>query len=158
MSRTIVPVLLLACACGPKMPDEASARAAFEERRAKVENFEEALTRLLSMRQLEESDVARMVVAADGLGFDTVQAFVPSVEPAPPGRKHGAVDPDAGITIDRFRVGWGLYQTAWEDASKHGDGDYHPGIAVKWSMGDPDSPLAEPVTMWFLLDGTKRPE
>lgn len=47
--------------------------------------------------------------------------------------------------------------TAWEyDGVKHGDGAFHPGIAVAWTLGE-GGPLAPSATACSLLDGAPRP-
>lgn len=144
--------------CGPTPPDEAKARAAFGERRAAIEAFEDQVLSTIAIRtEIGEAQITAFVVGAGALSLDG-NGLLPSVLPCPPGRKHGAVAPDDGLAIDRYRIGWGLYQTAWEtDGTKHGDGDYHPGITVKWRLGDEGSPLGDPVQLCFLLDGTPRP-
>jgi len=163
MRSSAIPTLAaLACvaalACEVTPPDEAKARAAFGERRAAIEAFEDQVLSTIAIRtEIGDPQITLFVVGAGALGLDG-NGLLPSVLPCPPGTKHGAVAPDDGLAIDRYRIGWGLYQTAWEtDGTKHGDGDYHPGITVKWRLGDEGSPLGDPVQLCFLLDGTPRP-
>jgi hypothetical protein len=79
-----------------------------------------------------------------------------SVNPCPPGAREGTIRAKSGTSIDVYKVGRGLYQTASEGASgKHGDGGYHPGIEVEWtfSIGNIDAT----VDVFLLDDGTPRP-
>ncbi len=157
---TITAFVLLAggASCGATPPDEAKARAAFLERREAIDAFEDRVLTMLAMRpEIDAAQMTSLVVGAGALGLDG-HGMVPSVAPCPPGTKHGAVAPDDGLAIDRHRIGWGLYQTAWEaEGTKHGDGEYHPGITVKWQLGEDGSPLRDPVQLCFLLDDTPRP-
>lgn len=163
MSKSRIPTAfaigcIVLVACGPTLPDEAKARAAFVERRGAIEAFEDqVLTTLALWPELGDAQVTSFVVGAGALGLDG-NGLLPSVPTCPPGTKHGAVAPDDGVAIDRYRIGWGLYQTAWEtEGTKHGDGEYHPGITVKWRLGGEGSLFGEPVQLCFLLDGTPRP-
>jgi hypothetical protein len=56
-----------------------------------------------------------------------------------------------------FKLGWGLYQTAWQSSAgdKHGDGAFHPGLEVLWSF--PAGELVADVALCILTDGTPRP-
>jgi hypothetical protein len=150
---------LLAAGCGPKMPNEAEARAAFSERRQAIERIEDAVFQLAGMRGPEALDDAAVRAIADAAGALGLQ--LKGHGSAPPcigGTATGSVDPSAGLVIDRYRVGYGLYQTAWQqDGVSHGDGAFHPGIAVVWTLGE-GGPLAPEATACFLLDGTPRPK
>jgi hypothetical protein len=77
-------------------------------------------------------------------------------EPCPPGSGNGTVEAKNGPTIDAYRLGCGIYQTAWENAGgKHGDGKFHRGIEVAWSQDIGDTVAM--VDVFFLDDGTPRP-
>lgn len=149
---------LLAAACAPKMPDEAEARTAFAERRPALDRIEAAVFQLASTRGPEGLDDAAVRTIADAAGaLGLTLAGHGSAPPCIPGAKAGSVDPSAGLVIDRYRVGYGLYKTAWErDGVKHGFDAYHPGIVVAWTIGE-GGPLAPEATACFLLDGTPRP-
>lgn len=149
---------LLSAACAPKMPDEAEARAAFAERRPALDRIEAAVFQLAGTRGPEGLDDAAVRTIADAAG--ALGLRIEGHGSAPPcigGTATGSVDPSAGLVIDRYRVGYGLYQTAWErDGVKHGHAAFHPGIAVVWTLGD-GGPLSPEATACFLLDGTPRP-
>jgi hypothetical protein len=159
-TMTVVAFVLLAvgASCGATPPDEAKARAAFLERREAIEAFEDRVLTTMAMRpEIDDAQMTSLVVGAGALGLDG-HGMLPSVAPCPPGTKHGDVAPDDGLAIDRHRIGWGLYQTAWEaGGTKHGDGNDHPGITVKWRLGAEGSVLGDPVQLCFLLDDTPRP-
>lgn len=79
------------------------------------------------------------------------------VPPCPAGAATGTVEAQNGPTIDDYRLGRGLYQTAWEDATgKHGDGAFHRGIEVAWSQAIGDTEAR--IDVFFLDDGTPRPK
>ncbi|MEO8705243.1 MAG: hypothetical protein ABI867_34695 [Kofleriaceae bacterium] len=57
---------------------------------------------------------------------------------------------------DGRAIGRGLYQTSYErHGVNHGDGSWHPGINVRWTI---EGPIATEVMLCFLLDGTGRPK
>lgn len=150
-----------AAGCGPRVPTQSEARAAFAERRARIEAFEESVFFLIATASQDPeptpTQMKHLVVGAGALGF---QGFtgLPSVPPCVGGTGPDEVPPEQGFSEGKYAVGYGLYQTAWNDGTSHGDGDFHPGIVVRWRLGEEDGPLKEPVTLCMLLDGTPRPE
>jgi hypothetical protein len=55
---------------------------------------------------------------------------------APGGFFNGTVRAGEGVEIDGRKLGWGLYQTAYQRSGgkQHGDGKGRPGIEVAWSF------------------------
>lgn len=158
MRAPYVALLVGLASCGPSVPTQTEARAAFDERRAKIETFEDSIFTLLGMHhEVTPTQVEDLVKAVGALGFDGGPRL-PSVPPCVGGTGPGAVDPAQGVSVDHYAVGYGLYQTAWDDGTKHGDGDFHPGIVVRWQLGGLESAIPENVTLCFLLDGTPRPK
>jgi hypothetical protein len=78
---------------------------------------------------------------------------VARLQPFPPGQRRGSRDLADALLVDGRRLGWGLYQTAWNG---RGDGAYHPGIAV---AVDRLLPQGVPLTIqaFFLTDEWTRP-
>jgi hypothetical protein len=149
-------VVLLAAACQPKIPTEAEARAAFNDRRAALTSMEDTTFSIMGMAGPEHinDDTVRAIADVGGaLGLR-----ITGLGHAPPcigGEANDNVAPASGFVDGRYRVGWGLYQTAWEQAGvKRGDGELHPGIVVTWKLGNG---LKNEVTACFLLDGTPPP-
>jgi hypothetical protein len=54
----------------------------------------------------------------------------------PGGFLHGTVRAGEGVEIDGRKLGWGLYQTAYQigGGKQHGDGEGRPGIEIAWSF------------------------
>src|SRR5688572_5558114 len=51
------------------------------------------------------------------------------IAPSQAGRRHGGRDVREGVDAAGRRLGWGLYQTAWQSESgTFGDGGYHRGL------------------------------
>ena len=159
--RFVVLLFVWAAGCGPRVPTQSEARAAFVERRARVEAFEESVFFLITTATEEPTptpaQMKQLVVAAEALGFHGF-AGLPSVPPCVGGSGPGEVSPEQGLSEGKYSVGYGLYQTAWNDGRPHGDGEFHPGIVVRWRLGEADGPLRHPVTLCMLIDGTPRPE
>lgn len=151
--------MLLAAGCSPSVPTQTEARAAFDERRARIETFEDSIFTHMAMHpDMTPTQAESLVVMAGALGFDGPTGLgLPSVRPCIGGTGPGEVPPEQGFTVDHYAIGYGLYQTAWDDGLEHGDGDFHPGIVVRWRLGGPEKPMGEPVTLCFLIDGTPRP-
>jgi hypothetical protein len=179
----MIRILLLALvACSPSMPTEAAAKQALAARSAKIERVKAIIATELSRDSLEGTGRSPGQVAAERAEAikDLMARLRAALEPAvaeagalglqlslypgedrkrslgmvhfppcPPGRRNGSTEPKAGL-------GWGLYQTAYEDdTGKHGDGDYHPGI-ISVSDMVVNAVTAE-LTLCFLTDGTPRP-
>jgi hypothetical protein len=176
-------VLLALVACSsPSMPTEAAAKQALAAREAKIEVVKALIAAELGRDSLEGTGrspgqvaseraeaikdlVARLrgtlapaLAEAGALGLrvslyqgvDRTRTLgMVHFPPCPPGRKNGSTEPKNGL-------GWGLYQTAYEDdTGKHGNGDYHPGfIAVTDVVANA---LTAELTLCFLTDGTTRP-
>jgi hypothetical protein len=159
MRGSIVALALGVVACGPKVPTQTEARAAFDARRDRIQTFEDSIFKMMGISPGEASpgQIEGLVVAVDALGLDGGK-LLPSVPPCIGGTGPGEVKPEQGLTVDHFSIGYGLYQTAWDDGTKHGDGDMHPGITVRWRLGGEESMLEDPVTLCFLIDGTPRPK
>lgn len=153
---TVVAVVLFACGCRAAPPSEAEARAALAARQPALERIEDAVFTLVGMSATggEVFDAALGDVAELGGALGLRITGMGHAPPCVGGEAHENVPPDRGFAEGRYRVGWGLYQTAWETGGvKHGDGAYHPGIVVTWKLG-----VAEhEATACFLLDGTSRP-
>ena len=164
------------------MPTEAAAKQALAAREAKIERVKGVIATELGRDALEGTGRSPGQVAAERADAikDLVARLRGALEPAVaeagalglrlslypgadrtrslgmvhfppcrPGQKNGSTEPRDGL-------GWGLYQTAYEDdTGKHGNGDYHPGIIVVTDV------VANGVTaelvLCFLTDGTPRP-
>jgi len=152
----VVAVVLFACGCRAAPPSEAEARAALAARQPALERIEDAVFTLVGMSATggEVFDAALTDVAALGGAIGLRITGLGHTPPCVGGEAPENVPQDRGFTEGRYRVGWGLYQTAWENGGvKHGDDAYHPGIVVTWKLG-----MAEhEATACFLLDGAARP-
>ena len=175
-------IAVASAACGPDMPTEAAAKQALAAREAKIERVKGMVATELGRDSLEgtgKSPGQRAAEHADAIkdlnarlravlepavaetgalglrlslydGIDRARSLgVIHYPPCRPGQKTGSVEPRNGL-------GWGLYQTAYEDdTGKHGNGDYHPGIIVVTDV------VANGVTaelvLCFLTDGAPRP-
>lgn len=164
------------------MPTEAAAKQALAAREPKIERVKGLIATELgrdslegtgkspSQRAAERADAIKdlnarlrgvLVPAVAEIGalglrltlFDGIERArslgMVHVPPCRPGQKNGSVEPRNGL-------GWGLYQTSYEDdTGKHGNGDYHPGIIVVTDV------VANGVTaelvLCFLTDGTPAP-
>jgi hypothetical protein len=151
-------LVLWVVGCSPSVPTQTEARAAFDERRARIEGFEDSIFTHMAMHQdMTPAQAEVLVVGAGALGFDGATRL-PSVPPCVGGTGPGDVPPEQGISVEHYAIGYGLYQTAWDDGRAHGDGDLHPGIAVRWQLAAGEAVITEPITLCFLLDGTPRPK
>lgn len=147
---------VIVAGCGPAVPTQIEARAAFTERRPALERMEDMVFKAATgAKQLDDVTLRGIADAGGALGLR-----IAGRGHAPPCIGGGALEnvaPADGIHEGRYRVGWGLYQTAWEhDGVTHGDGTYHPGIVVTWMLGK-GGPVDNEATACFLLDGTPRP-
>lgn len=158
MRRLFVALAVATIACGPTVPTQTEARAAFDERRPRIQAFEDSIFEFAARHNdVTPAQIETLVVTAGALGFDG-RPRMPHVSPCIGGTGPGEVKPEQGLTVDHFSIGYGLYQTAWDDGTAHGDGDFHPGITVRWRLGGEESAIPEPVTLCFLIDGTPRPK
>lgn len=68
------------------------------------------------------------------------------------------VEPEASrVAVGGRRVGWGLFQTRWQNPGEapHGDARLHPGLTVQWSQQLGDALVTYRVAL--LTDGWRRP-
>ena len=74
------------------------------------------------------------------------------------GLVNGTVRAEEGAQVDGRKLGWGLYQTAYQGAGgkKHGDGKGRPGIEVAWSFEA--KPALFDVTVVILAEEETTPE
>jgi hypothetical protein len=76
----------------------------------------------------------------------------------PGGFFNGTVRAEEGVQVDGRKLGWGLYQTAYQRAGgkQHGDGKGRPGIEVAWSFEA--KPALFDVTVVILAEEETTPE
>ena len=71
----------------------------------------------------------------------------------PGGIMRGHVPWQSGTTMDGHKLGWGEYQTAYENKNgKFGDGKGRPGIEVSWELTQDDARFL--VEAWVLAEDT----
>ena len=128
------------------------------EQSRRVTRLRESLPTAVLPKRMDEAKALGLCLTLKQRGSKPNEVLTAlSMNPCPTGARTGAIAAKSGTSIDAYKVGRGLYQTAWADASgNHGDGAYHPGIEVEWTFGVGD--IDATVDVYFLDDGTLRPK